>query len=258
MPRSLPAMCDATVVRQIPDQYRLLVSVDVLGGQIFFLPVDVATHGPRDAVRGHWPPLPAIGTRGRVSFSRSDDRSGRWEGASTPSLIDSSTLAPGDGNHDYKAHYAGDWSWRGSDGVLAEAFADGGTLLLGSAMPAPTRHVVGATGAREASVFTAAQRNPTPPAAMPLNIALANGFTLSVTAAGAATITVPAGQPLTLAVTGGASLTLAGTTVSIVGALTVTGQVTGGFGGGDQAGLTTHEHTAPGGGGTTTPPLPGT
>lgn len=208
MRRSLPPWADATVVAQDPDNYRLYVSLDGLGGQVPFLSVDVATPGPRDAVRGHWPPLPVRGTRGRVSFSRNDDRSGRWEGCSTPSLVDSSTGFPGQGNIDYKSHYAGDWSWRGADGTLAEAFADGGTFLLGTAMPQPTRHVVSATGQRQRVAFTAAERNPNPPGPFPMAVDLGNGFKVAVTASGAATLTVPAGQAFTIEVAGGASLTL--------------------------------------------------
>ena len=83
---NIPFLVDATVVQQDPDGYRLYVSIDHFGGQVPFLPVDVLTHGPRDAQRGNWPALPAIGTRGIVAFTRGDDRTGRWIGATAPAL----------------------------------------------------------------------------------------------------------------------------------------------------------------------------
>lgn len=204
----LPALVEGTVVRQDPDNYRLFVSIDAWGGQVPFLSVDVSRHGHSDAVRGHWPPLPAIGTRGRISFVRGDDRTGRWEGASTPALNDSSPHSPSHGNADYRAGYAGDWDWIGEDGTVAKAFADGGTLLLGGTMPVPTRHTVAADGSRQRTPFTAQERNPKPPGPYPLTVALASGFLFSVSASGGTALTAPAGQSLTLAVAGGASITL--------------------------------------------------
>jgi hypothetical protein len=203
---NIPFLVDATVVQQDPDGYRLYVSIDQFGGQMPFLPVDVLTHGPRDAQRGNWPALPAPGTRGLVAFTRGDDRTGRWIGATSPSLQDSSASSPGNGNSDYRADYAGGWELSGADGTYARYFQDGTALLLGSAMPAPTRHVVAPGGARQRSPFTAAQRNPSPPAAMPLSLSLGSGASVAVTNNGAVTVTAPAGQSVTLQVTGGGSV----------------------------------------------------
>jgi len=52
MPRFLPVLCDATVTALDPDGYRVFVTLDVWGGQIPFVAVDVLTAGPRDGVRG--------------------------------------------------------------------------------------------------------------------------------------------------------------------------------------------------------------
>jgi hypothetical protein len=252
MSRNLPSLCDATVTAQVPDQYRLIVTIDLFGGQIPYIPVDVLTHGPRDAVRGRRPPLPQPGTRGLVAFTRGDDRTGRWLGAQEPAQPDASTMTPGQGNVDYAAHYDGGWSWRGPDGTVAEVFADGSRLLLGTALPAPTRHIVQPDGQRVASTFTAPQRNPSPPGAMPLAVTLANGFSLAVTAAGSATFTVPAGQTLTLAVAGGATATLT------AAGWEVTGVVVAGAGTGDQVGLQTHRHGTGTAAAGTVAPTPGT
>jgi len=217
--RNLPALVDATVVAQDPDQYRLYVSIDAWGGQIPALSVDVLTQGPRDAVRGNWPALPLPGTRGIVAFTRGDDRTGRWMGATAPALHDSSTLTPSHGNASYEAEYAGGWSWTGADGTLARALADGSTILLGPALPVPTRHVVAPDGSRQSAVFTAAQRRPAGPVApFPVHIAFGNGAVFSVSASGDISAVAPAGQSVTLAVSGESSLTLASGQVTIDGA----------------------------------------
>ena len=203
--RGLPPLVDATVVQAIPDQYRLLVSVDVFGGQVLFLPVDVLTHGPRDAVRGHYPPLPLPGTRGLVAFTRGDDRTGRWIGAQAPSLPDASTLSPPSGSVDYVAHWSGAWSWHGQDGTSAFVWPDGSNVVVGPplgdsgapALPAPTRHVVAPDGSRQRSLFTAAQRNPNPPSFFAMSIQHPSGAFVTIAPDGTVTVAAAAGKQLT-------------------------------------------------------------
>jgi len=214
--RHLPPLADGTVVSLDPDGYKVWVSLDLWGGQTAFLPVDVLTHGPRDAVRGHYRALPTPGTRGTVGFTRGDDRSGRWLGATSPALPDASPHVPGSGYLDYHAEYAGGWSWLGQDGTLARVWADGSTFLAGPTMPVPVRHIVNASGQRVPSVFTPAQRNPSPPGAFPFTLNMANGCRIAVTAAGSVSVLAPAGQTASVTVSGGASVVLAG------GAATVT------------------------------------
>ena len=248
----MPPLVDATVVSQDPDRYRLYVSLDVFGGQIPFLPVDVLTHGQRDAVRGDFPPLPLPGTRGLVAFTRGDDRTGRWIGAQSPALPDASTLTPGNGNIRYRADYAGGWSWSGADGAEARVFADGGSVLLGASLPAPTRHVLASGGARVPAPFGAAQRNPLPPAAFPLAINLANGFTVLVNGSGGAQFIVPAGQTISFSVAGGPTMILSST------GLTVSAEITAGFGTGDSVTLQQHKHGTGTAAAGTSVPTPGT
>ena len=246
MPRNLPFLVDATVVQQDPDNYRIYVSIDAFGGQIPFLPIDVITHGPRDAVRGTYPPLPTPGTRGLVAFTRGDDRTGRWIGAQSPALPDSSALSPSAGNARYTAEYAGLWHWTGSDGTMATGLPDGSTIMVapsGAVMPAPTRHTVNAKGERVRTPFTAAQRNPNGGAnAYGVSVTLNNGASFSASAAGAVSMTAAAGQPVTVKVASGASITLnadgsvtltpSGHPVTVQGDLTVTGNLTAGAGAG--------------------------
>ena len=219
--RHLPPLADATVIALDPDGYRVWASVDLWGGQIAFLSIDVLTHGPRDAVRGHYRALPAPGTRGTVGFTRGDDRSGRWLGATSPALPDASTMVPGSGFVDYHAEYAGGWSWMGQDGVQARVWADGSTYLAGPAMPVPVRHIVDAQGQRVAAAFTAAQRNPNPPAPFPFVLNFANGASVTVTASGSINLVATKGQTASMTVAGGASVVLAAGAATI----TASGQV---------------------------------
>jgi len=261
---SVPWMCDAVVIAQDGDNYRLMVGLTGgLGFQVPAISVAVATHGPRDGVRGDFPPLPAVGTHGRVSFSRGDIRNGRWEGSHEPSLIDAFPHSAGNPNVRYTADFSGHWAWHGADGTTAQSWPDGTSLLLGLAMPSPTRHTLGPNQVRTATVFTAAQRNPNPPGAFPFLFAHGSGVRIAVSASGAVAVSGVAGQPITLVDADGGSITqLAGTT-TVSGALHVTGPVIGGYGTGDQVGLLSHGH--PQGSDShgdseqnTGPPIPGT
>jgi hypothetical protein len=248
--RGLPPLVDATVVRQIPDQYRLMVCVDAFGGQVLFIGVDVLTHGPRDAVRGQYPPLPLPGTRGLVAFTRGDDRTGRWLGAQAPSLPDASTLAPGNGNTRYTAEWSGAWSWHGEDGTSVSAWPDGSKVIVGPPfgesgmpeVPVPTRHVVAPDGSRQRSPFTAVQRNPQTPSAFAMSIEHPSGAFVTIAPDGTVTVAAAAGKA-----------------VDVIGDLQVTGEVTAGYGTGDQVGLQTHKHGGvQTGGGSTSAPTAGT
>ena len=214
----VPYLADATVIGLDPDGYGVYVVLDVWGGQSPAIPIDVLTPGPRDGVRMHAHPLPTPGTRGVVCFTRGDDRTGRWIGASSSAVIDASTLVPGSGYVHYVAEYAGGWSWLGQDGTAAQVWADGSTFLAGAVMPAPTRHVLSSGQARMVAPFTAAQRNPKPPGAFPFRLALANGATLVASVSGSISATAAEGQTISLAVSGGASLTLASGMVMVDGA----------------------------------------
>jgi len=240
-----------TVLAQDPNRYGVMVAIDSWGGQAFFVSCQVITHGQRDATTGSHPPLPISGTRGVVVIPRGDDRSGVWLGAISPSLQDASSMIPGLGNLDHTAHYDGGFSWRAPNGTVAEVFADGSSFLLGSVMPQPTRHIVN-DGTRVAAPFTAAERNPNPPAAMPFAAAFANGVTVAATAAGDFAVTVH-GSTFAMASDGSVTVTPGNGVLAVNGAIHATGDVVRGFGSGDQVTLGEHLHTVPGGGDTSAP-----
>lgn len=208
-----PFISQAIVVKQDPTNYGVFVLLSGWGGgQGLPLSVKVMTHGPRDAVRGHFHELPTPGTVGIVAFARGDNRNGVWIGSIGPTQNDSSPYAVGTTGLDYHARYSGAWNWSGADGTEAYHAADGSTFLLGTAMPAPTRWTVDSTGKRTATPYTAAQRVPQPPTALPASITLASGVSVSVTAGGVATVSCPGG--VSIAINGG-TVTITATRVDI-------------------------------------------
>ena len=237
----------AIVVSQDPDTYSLNVSViGFLGNQMPSLPVKVLTHGPRDAVRGHYPELPQPGTLGLIVFPRGDYRNGHWIGATDPALNDASAQSPGVGNVAYSAHYGGGWSWRGMDGSTHEAYPDGTTVSVGgSGVPAPTRHTVDQKGVRQRTAFAAAQRVPKTPSAFQATLRHPTGATASLDASGGWTLTAGASGGTVHMYPNGSVIIVpgGGLPVTVSGELRVTGAITAGYGTGDQIGVQTHVHT---------------
>lgn len=198
-----PSITKAVVLNQDPDNYQLIVSaIGRLGGQSPAVRVRVLTHGPRDAVRGNFPELPFPGTWGLVAFPSEDGRNGHWIGATEPALIDASPNAAAQVPPRYQAHYAGGWSFTGPDGTTAEAMADGSYFLSGNTLPVPTRHTLDGNQKRQATVFTAGERNPNPPGPYPATFAHKSGASVAFTAAGAVSASAAAGETLTLSANG--------------------------------------------------------
>lgn len=215
----VPAMCDAVVVGVDGDGYRLFVSLQGgMGAAIPSIPVAVAIPGYCDGVRGRRPPLPVIGTHGRVSFTRGDIRNGRWEGAHPPALIDSASHTAATPHLDHTAHYDGGFSWRGQDGTAAEVYADGSYLLIGAALPQPTRHTLAADQSRQTVPFGPGQRNPSSPKPMQMQLRHATGAVVTISAAGAVSMSPAAGQPFTITANGGSITIDANGKVAIVDA----------------------------------------
>ena len=253
----VPWMADAIVVACDGQNYKVSVALQGgLGCQVLLLPVDVALHGHNDGLRGHWPPLPAVGTHGRVSFTRGDLRNARWEGAHRANLTDSCSHTAADPNLDYTAHFDGGWSWHGGDGTVAEVFADGSSWLLGGSMPVPTRNTLSSGQARQAVPFLAAQRVPNPPAPLPFSFTHSTGVKVSISASGAVVVSGLSGQPVAL-YGGGCAMVMNGGVVTISGALVATGNVTASGGTGASVDLLGHLHSAGGGVGNSGPPVPG-
>lgn len=201
---AIPSVCDAVVVAQTPDGYGVIVSLlGQSGGQSTFLPVQVLSHGPRDAVRGQFPELPTPGTPGVVAFTRGDIRNGKWLGSYSPSMPDASALAPGQGGTAYAAHYGGGWSWRGQDGSLVEHMPDGTVLAVGASVPVPTRHTVDAGQRRQRTPYTQSERVPQPPAPFTVSVVHPTGAEGVISPLGAWTVKSADGQPLTVESSGG-------------------------------------------------------
>lgn len=261
-----PFISDAQVVAQDPDTYSVFVILlGPGGGQGPILPVQVLTHGPRDAVRGNFPELPVVGQTGLVAFTRGDPRNGRWLGSYSPNLIDASAMSPGIGNVEYRASYGGGWAIRNEDGSEAVWWPDGSYLLAGAAtLPTPTRHTLDGNQARQRTPYTAAERVPAPPAPFPFIFAHQSGATAQVTAAGSVLLEAANGQTATVQangatvvidVSGNVSITSSGTVAATAPSIKL------GDGGTLQALLTataatvfnTHTHPDPQGGTTGTP-----
>jgi hypothetical protein len=198
-----PPITKAVVLNQDPDNYQLIVSaIGKLGGQSPAVKVRVLTHGPRDAVRGTFPELPMPGTWGLVAFPSEDGRNGHWLGATEPALNDASPNTAGKVSPRYAAHYAGGWSYTGPDGTTAESLADGSYFLSGTALPVPTRHTLDGQQKRQATAFTAAERNPSPPGPYPATFVHKSGASMAVSAAGAVSASAAAGQTATVSANG--------------------------------------------------------
>ena len=191
----LPPFAIATVISQDPDNYALNVSLQgFFGGQMPAVSVQVLTHGPRDAVRGHFPELPLPGQLGLVAFPRGDSRNGIWLGSLSPSLVDASSAAPGNGNTSFASHFGGGVTSRGRDGTLFEEFPDGTTVMIGTAAPSFTRHTVGEGQQRARTPFTAAERVAATPSPFMAVLTHPSGATASLSTAGAWTLTAAPGQ----------------------------------------------------------------
>lgn len=265
----VPSVAHAVVTSIDSDNYALNVMIlGFGGGQMPSLSVRVASHGPRDGVRGHFPELPQVGNWGIVVFPRGDIRNGVWMGTFEPSSLDASPNQAGKVSPSYHAHYSGGWSIHQPDGKQAMVLADGTSLRAGADLPQPTRHTLDGDQKRQTTPFTHAERVPQPPGAFPLILTHQSGATVVLDAGGGgevhsasgqgltlisngATITATGGGDVTMTCAGGGQITISGTTITITGQLHVTGEVTGKFGG-DSVTLT--QHLDPQGG----PPIPGT
>ena len=193
----------AVVVGQDPDNYGVLVALTgKYGGQGPALSVQVGTHGPRDAVRGHFPELPLPGTHGVVAFPRKDLRNGIWLVSYSPNIVDASTLTPGQGGVAYAAHYGGGYSWRGADGTTQEGYPDGTTVTVGPSTPSLTRHTVNGKQQRVRSPYGMAQRVPAGGAAAPVTISHSSGASASISATGAVNVKAANGQTLVIQANG--------------------------------------------------------
>jgi hypothetical protein len=245
----VPWAADAIVMAQDGDNYRIMVAImGGTGAQMTTLPVEMALQGHNDGCCGDFPPLPRVGTHGTVVFTRGDMRNGRWIGSHRSNLTDASPHTATNPNLRYKADFSGGWQLIDEVGQAAHVWADGTSVLLsGAAMPVPTRHTVNASGARQTVPFAAAQRNPNPPSPFPLTLRHGSGVQVTVTPSGATAVSGVAGQPMVV-YGDGVAFSLSGGTLTVSGALLVTGpihsmaEIVEGVGTGATVTLGTHTH----------------
>lgn len=241
-----------TVVSQDGDNYALNCILEgVAGGSMpGTVPVAVLTHGPRDGLRVEQHPLPTPGTRGLILFPRGDFRNAVWVGSLPGPLNDAMTGAPGVENVHFSSRWSGWTHYQDEGGNEVIQWPDGSSLTVGAA-PAPTRHIVTEGQQRQRVPFTQAERVALKPSPFPMVLALASGVTIECTTSGSVLVTAPQG------------VTITAPTVAIDGALTATGNITAGYGTGDQVDMQAHTHPVTGiqtGGSTvnTSAPNPGT
>lgn len=223
----IPPFTTGTVTSPDGSSYGVNVILDGWGaGQMTAMPCSVLTHGPRDAVRGHWPSLPTPGTRVLVAIPRGDLRNATVVG-SLPGPFN--TSSPHSASVLYASHtadFSGWWDYRDEKGHTATVWPDGTSLTVGSgvspAVPVPTRYIVTSGQGIVQQAFSQQQRVPTPPAAFAVALRLASGTVVDVDPSGAVTVTVQDGQPLTLNASGGTVVIDGSGNVEITGKGTIT------------------------------------
>ena len=241
---------DAVVTAQDGDNYRIYVSLlGMFGGQGPAIPVSPLLQGHCDAVRGDFPPLPAVGTHGLVLFSRGDLRNGRWVGGNFPALTDSSAHSASEPNMRYRAEFGGGWSLVDEGGQQFQQWPDGTSLTIGSGTAAPTRHTLGPNQVREATPFPLNQRVAAAVAPMPITLMHATGVQIVLGASGAVSVVGVAGQPVDLScggssvvLDGSGNATVSGTVVTIADGGSALALLTSAW----NAWLTTHTHPSNG------------
>lgn len=171
--------------------YRVYVLLEgFAGGSSPTIPVEVLTHGPRDALRIKQTALPTPGTRGLILFARGDPRSGVWVGSLSGPLNTASTTRPGFGQVDYTSEWSGYWHLRDNGGNEITTWPDGSSLTVGTA-PTPTRYVVDSSQRRVQAGVTQAQRVAVTPSPYPFSFTSAAGVTIKGDAFGNLTLQVP-------------------------------------------------------------------
>jgi hypothetical protein len=181
---SLPSLTTGHVINHAPDGHAVYVMLR--SGESPVLPIQVGTHGPNDALRGHHRPLPGRGTWGLIAFPHGSAQNGVWVTSYATNSQDAVTAGPGDTAVDYHSHLSGYHRLLDQNGNLAEVFPDGSSYVVGNGGTVPTfyRHIVDSTGARIRVPFTQAERRPTAAPPMPRVFTGPGGSTISVTADG--------------------------------------------------------------------------
>jgi hypothetical protein len=193
---AMPLLTVGHVIAQAADGHG--VHVMLKSGESPLLPVQVGTHGPNDGLRVNQMELPGRGTWGLIAFPHGDSRNGLWICSYNCNSLDAFASGPADTAMRYRSHFSGHWDLLDNSGNTAEVWPDGSSLVVGNGGVVPTvhRHTVDATGARQRTVLTAAQRVAVTPAPMPRVYTHASGATMTVSTTGAVTEMSAAGQTI--------------------------------------------------------------
>jgi hypothetical protein len=205
----MPLLTVGHVLNHAPDGHG--VQVMLKSGESPMLPVLVGTHGPNDGLRVNQMELPGRGTWGLIAFPHGDARNGIWICSYNTNALDAFSSGPSDTAMRYRSHFSGHWDMLDNAGNAAEVWPDGSSMVVGNggAVPTAYRHTVDATGARQRTVLTHAQRVAAPPAPMPRVFTHASGATASIDPTGLWTITTT-GFTLTIAPGGTTTLVQSG------------------------------------------------
>lgn len=210
--RNIPHHAVGIVSAPVGDGHSVFVLLDgAMGSQIGALPCDVATYGPRDAVRMHSPGLPTEGTRVLVAFPRNDHRNGVVIGSIAGPFNDASALTPSDPHSAFNAHWSGYWDVLNPSGQFASVTPDGSALLLGfSGIPQLTRHTVDSSQVRQRTPYTQDQRVAKAPPPIPVWYLHKSGTKFNIDTSGNVTVTAAQNQTITYQVSGGGSIVISG------------------------------------------------
>lgn len=201
------------------------------------LPAQVGTPGPRDGVRGTFPPLPTRGTRVLVAFPRGDIRNATVVCSLPGALPDANALSSAIAHANYRAEWSGFWHWHDETGNTADVWPDGSAILVGfTGIPTLTRHSLDRNQVRIQTPYTQQQRvtAATSGTPFPWTWKHSTAATVTVDVSGAVAIAAAPGHDIVLSVAGatvtvahGGTVTVSGTSLAIPGGLlAVTGQIT--------------------------------
>jgi hypothetical protein len=190
----VPYLADAIVIAQAPPNGVIVNLQGGFGMQGLPIPVQVLSHGHRDAVYGESNPLPRRGTHGLVGFTRGDIRNGRWLGAHDPALPTSQGATPQEPNRRQRVDFSGFAMVHTEGGTTWMEWPDGTVLQIGPGTVTPMRTVVTSGQVAQQQAFPLAQRVASQASPFPMSLTLGSGASLSADASGNWTVSAAPGM----------------------------------------------------------------